>query len=272
MFNLLAQTPTGVHVCGHRGHSIGSPENTIAAFAATRENGGDSAEIDCVLTEDGEIVLMHDQTLDRTTNGTGLVSTKSLAEIQKLDAGSWFDGRFAGERVPTLIEAIDFAKSNDFGLVVEVKEVRQLDRFVERLNAVLADTKGADHLVMISFDHALLLHLKDALPGIRTEGITHARHADIVGVARAARLDSLSIEHQMFASEDGAALHEAGVAVRFHLQRPAFYSRYAALGVDLLAPVSSYLAQGVIDTVSGDDVSFLAALRAAAISSAEAAQ
>ncbi len=91
MFNLIAQTPTGIHVCGHRGHSIGSPENTIAAFAATRENGGDSAEIDCVLTEDGEIVLMHDQTLDRTTNGTGLVSAKSVAEIQKLDAGSWFD-------------------------------------------------------------------------------------------------------------------------------------------------------------------------------------
>ncbi len=116
------------------------------------------------------------------------------------------------------------------------------------------------------------MHLKDALPGIRTEGITHARHADIVGVARAARLHSVSIEHQMFTSEDGAALHEAGVAVRFHLQRPAFYSRFAALGVDLLAPVSSYLAQGVIDTVSGDDVGFLAALKAAAISSAEAAQ
>jgi glycerophosphoryl diester phosphodiesterase len=110
------------------------------------------------------------------------------------------------------------------------------------------------------------------LPGIRTEGITHARHADIVGVARAARLDSVSIEHQMFAPEDGAALHKAGVAVRFHLQRPAYYSRYAALGVDLLAAVPGYMAEGGIDTVSGDDVSFLAGLRAAATSSAEAAQ
>jgi glycerophosphoryl diester phosphodiesterase len=263
MLKLLAQTAAEVHVCGHRGHSIGAPENTIAAFVATREHGGDASEIDCLLTEDGEIVLMHDQTLDRTTNGTGLVSSQSLADIRKLDAGSWFDGRFGGERVPTLTEAIEFAKTYDFGLVVEVKEARQMDRFVRRLGAILAETGGADHLVMISFDHAFLRDLKDALPTIRTEGITHARHADFARVAKAARLDSVSVEHQMFLPEDGAALHNAGVAVRFHLQRPAYYDRYKALGVDLLAPVSGYIAAGVIDTVSGDDVAFLAALKAA---------
>lgn len=265
MFKLLAQNAADLHVCGHRGHSIGAPENTIAAFVATREHGGDSAEIDCVLTEDGEIVLMHDQTVDRTTNGTGLVSAKSLTDIRKLDAGSWLDGRFSGERIPTLAEAIEFAKTYDFGLVVEVKEARQTDRFVRRLGAVLAETAGADHLVMISFDHAFLRDMKDALPGVRTEGITHARHADFVGVAKAARLDSLSIEHQMFRPEDGVALHKAGVAVRFHLQRPAYYDRYKALGVDLLAPVPSYVADGVIDTISGDDVGFLAELKAAGV-------
>jgi glycerophosphoryl diester phosphodiesterase len=265
MLKLLAQNAAEVHVCGHRGHSIGAPENTIAALVATREHGGNSAEIDCVLTEDDEIVLMHDQTLDRTTNGTGLVSSRSLADIRKLDAGSWFDGRFVGERVPTLAEAIEFAKTYDFGLVVEIKEARQMDRFVRRLGAVLSETGGADHLVMISFDHVILRDLKDVLPGIRTEGITHARHADFVGVAKAARLDSVSMEHQMFMPEDGAALHKAGVAVRFHLQRPAYYDRYEALGIDLLAPVSGYIAAGVIDTISGDDVGFLAALKAAAI-------
>jgi len=265
LLKLLAQNAAEVHVCGHRGHSIGAPENTIAAFTATREHGGDSAEIDCVLTEDGEIVLMHDQTLDRTTNGTGLVSAKTLADIRTLDAGGWFDERFAGERIPTLAEAIEFAKTYDFGLVVEVKEARQMDRFVRRLGAVLAETDGADQLVMISFDHAFLRDLKEALPSVRTEGITHARHADFVGVAKAARLDSISIEHQMFAPQDGAALHKAGVAVRFHLQRPAYYDRYKALGIDLLAPVSAHIADGVIDTISGDDVAFLAELKAAGV-------
>ena len=270
MFHLLASDRTAVHVCGHRGHSIGAPENTMAAFIATIERGGDSAEIDCVLTADGEIVLMHDQTLDRTTSGTGLVSAKNLAEIRELDAGGWFGPSFAGERVPTLAEAIDFAKAHDFGLVVEVKENQKVDRFVARLGEILATMRGADQLVMISFDHAFLRDLKDALPGIRTEGITHARHADIVGVAKAARLDSVSIEHQMFTPADGEALHRAGVAVRLHLQRPAYYERYAALGLDWLAPVADYIARGVVDTISGDDVAFLAALRASTAATTEA--
>ena len=60
MFQIFARDNGFVHVCGHRGHSIGSPENTLAALTAARENGGTSAEIDCMLTSDGEIVLMHD--------------------------------------------------------------------------------------------------------------------------------------------------------------------------------------------------------------------
>ena len=93
MFRLLASDNGFVHVCGHRGHSIAAPENTLAALTATRDNGGTSAEIDCMLTTDGEIVVMHDDFLDRTTDGSGLVSQTTLDEIRKLDAGSSFDAR-----------------------------------------------------------------------------------------------------------------------------------------------------------------------------------
>ena len=74
MFRLLAAENGFVHVCGHRGNSIASPENTLAALTSTRDAGGTSAEIDVMLTADGELVLMHDDFLDRTTDGSGLVS------------------------------------------------------------------------------------------------------------------------------------------------------------------------------------------------------
>jgi glycerophosphoryl diester phosphodiesterase len=260
MFRLLAAENGFVHVCGHRGNSILSPENTLAALTSTRDNGGTSAEIDVMLTADGELVLIHDDFLDRTTDGTGLVSGLSLAAIRRLDAGSWFGPGFAGERVPTLAEALDHARRIGLGLVVEVKESRNLDGVVDRL-ADLIETAGFNqHAILISFDHAFLKSAKDRLAGIRTEGIVHARHADIAEVARTAGLDSVSIEHAMFRPEDGEALHAAGVAVRFHLQRPAYYDRYAAAGIELLPEAQEWIVGGFIDTISGDDVAFLAGL------------
>lgn len=264
MFKLLVSDNGFVHVCGHRGHSIGAPENTLTALTATRDHGGTSAEIDCMLTADGEIVLMHDDFLDRTTDGSGLVSRATLAEIKALDAGTWFNQRFAGERVPTLVEAFDHARAIGLALVVEIKEFQDTDRLVARLAEILDGSGYADDAIFISFDHVFLKDLKERLPGIRTEGILHARHVDPAGVARAANLDSVSVEHMMFRPEDGAALHDAGVAVRFHLQRPEEHSRYARAGVDVVGDVHGWIAAGVIDTVSGDDVAYLADLVAAA--------
>jgi glycerophosphoryl diester phosphodiesterase len=256
-FRLLAADNGFVHVCGHRGHSIAAPENTLAALDATRDNGGTSAEIDVMLTADGELVLMHDDFLDRTTNGSGLVAHATLGEIRRLDAGSWFDPAFSGERVPTLAEALDHARAIGLGLVVEAKESWNPEGVIDRL-AALIDTAGFNQTaILISFDHAFLKDAKRRLPGLRTEGIVHARHADIAAVAEAAGLDSVSIEHMMFRAEDGQALHRAGVAVRFHMQRPAYYTRYAAAGIDLVADARRWIAGGLVDTVSGDDVAFL---------------
>jgi glycerophosphoryl diester phosphodiesterase len=260
MFRLLAAENGFVHVCGHRGNSILSPENTLAALTSTRESGGTSAEIDVMLAADGELVLMHDDFLDRTTDGSGLVSASTLAEIRRLDAGAWFGPAFAGERVPTLAQALDHARKIGLGLVVEVKESLDLDGVVDRLAGLIETAGFDDHAIVISFDHAFLRSLKERLPGVRTEGIVHARHADIAAVARSALLDSVSIEHAMFRPEDGDALHAAGVAVRFHLQRPTYYGRYAAAGIDLLPEVQQWIAGGFVDTISGDDVAFLAGL------------
>jgi glycerophosphoryl diester phosphodiesterase len=104
----------------HRGASAHAPENTLAAFRRAVELGADAVEMDVHLTADGHVVVIHDATLDRTTNGTGAVTERSLSDIRSLDAGSWFDPRFAGERIPTLDEAFDVIPKGVLA-VVEVK-------------------------------------------------------------------------------------------------------------------------------------------------------
>jgi glycerophosphoryl diester phosphodiesterase len=257
---LLASENGFVHVCGHRGHSIAAPENTIAALEAARAAGATSCEIDVVLSRDDEIVLAHDLTLDRTTDGTGLIASRNAAEIAGLDAGAWFGAAFRGEPMPTLRDVLDFARGSRLGLVVEIKERARVGRLAERLAALLDETGAILDIVLLSFDHVDLLRAKERLPGIRTEGITHARHADPVGVARAARLDSLSIELERFHPDDAKALHAAGVAIRCHLPPPSELAALARYGIDVEPEIGGWLSAGLIDTISCDDVAWLAGL------------
>jgi len=90
--------------------------------------------------------------------------------------------RLAGERVPTLAEALDHARRIGLGWFVEVKESRNLDGVVDRLADLIATAGFNEHAILISFDHAFLKSAKNRLAGLRTEGIVHARHADIVAV------------------------------------------------------------------------------------------
>jgi glycerophosphoryl diester phosphodiesterase len=97
-------------IVAHRGSSADRPENTLASIRRAIEAGATAVEIDVRLTKDGVPVLSHYSKLDRATNGRGKVHDKTLEEIQRLDAGSWFDARFAGERVPSLEQALALCK------------------------------------------------------------------------------------------------------------------------------------------------------------------
>ena len=257
---LLASDNGFVHICGHRGHSIAAPENTLSALRAAKAAGATSCEIDLVLTRDDEIILAHDLILDRITDGHGPIAEKTAAELARLDAGSWFAPTFAGERLPMLREVLAYAQPAGLGLVAEIKERRRIDRLLERLAALLAETGALDDVVLISFDHVDLRRAKNIIPGIRTEGITHARHADPVGVARAARLDSFSIELDRFDPTDARALHAAGIALRCHVPPPPSLANLREYGIDPLPDLQAWLSAGLIDTLSGDDVTFLADL------------
>lgn len=246
-----------VHICGHRGHNVAAPENTLVAFRAAHEMGGTSIEIDVVLSKDREIFVLHDLLVDRTSNGKGAARDMTAAELGALDAGSWFDPGFAGERMPTLRDTLKLAGDLDLIVEAEVKEKLNLDAFASALAQVLAAGDRDGRVVMISFDHAHLKQLKAAIPGLRTGGIVHERFPDPVAVARSANLDELCIDLAVFDPDDARRLHEAGIAIRCHAYSPKAFGKAVRAGLGWQENLASWLKAGLIDTLSGDDVGWL---------------
>ena len=249
-----------IHVCAHRGHSVGAPENTIPALDAAAARRATVAEIDVVLTADDEIVLLHDEILDRTTDGRGPVAALELAAIRRLDAGAWFGPAFAGTPIPTLGEALAAARRHGMGLLVEIKERRRADLMIERLARFIEDERAADDLLVISFDHVSLVRMRERLPSVRTELITHARHVEIAAIARRAAAASVSIEWNMFHPDDADALHAEGIAVRVTLPGPEKLALGRSYGFDDEARCRAHLAAGRIDVLAGDDTAFTRAM------------
>jgi len=103
----IAPMVSATDACAHRGDVKAAPENTIPAFESAVEKGAAQIEFDVQLSQDGVLVIMHDSTVDRTTDGTGRVSDLTFGALRKLDAGSWFDTAFAGIRIPTLRETLE---------------------------------------------------------------------------------------------------------------------------------------------------------------------
>jgi glycerophosphoryl diester phosphodiesterase len=259
-FSFLASAAGRVHVCGHRGYSLHFPENTLPAFEAARAAGATTIEIDVVLTRDDELVVLHDLTVDRTTDGQGFAADLTLAEIGELDAGKTFDPRFAGTRVPTFAATLEWAKRAGIGVVLEIKEASRPDIAVDMIAALLKPAGMNDRVIVISFDHTVLKRAVERHPELRTEAITHARHVDLLGVLKACGASSVSIELDMFHPDDGRSLHHAGLSNRVHVPRPETLAEYWRGGRDPVPQLVEWIADGLIDTISGDDVPFIARL------------
>ena len=149
----------------HRGASGVAPENTMAAFEAAIEMGATAVEMDLRANKDGHVVVLHDRSLDRTTDGSGLVSRSDLAELQTLDAGSWFGERFAGERIPTLEDVFERI-ADRMPLVLHVKE---RDKGIETRIAELAAERGKIESITVSSTMPdVLANVRKLLPDART--------------------------------------------------------------------------------------------------------
>lgn len=139
--SLMIEPKDKVAVIAHRGASAYAPENTLASFERAVELNADWFELDCLLAKDGTVMVSHDNDVDRCTDGTGNITGKTLAELKALDAGSWYDPKFAGERLPTLAEALALAKGR-IGVYVEIKSVADDGPVMEQLRSSVGITEN----------------------------------------------------------------------------------------------------------------------------------
>lgn len=154
-------------IVGHRGAPQMAPENTLASFRAAALAGAQAVEFDVALTFDSRPVVIHDTSLERTTDGTGLLAENTLEAISGLDAGSWFDPSFAGEVVPTLEETIDLLEVLGLGADIELKP--DPGREVETAQVALGIAqecwpRDKQPPVITSFSRVALAAAKEALP------------------------------------------------------------------------------------------------------------
>jgi len=150
----------------HRGASALAPENTLAAFREAVDRGCEWIETDVRLTSDLFPILIHDDTVNRTTGARGIVGKLELRQILRLDAGSWFGRRFRGERIPTLDEALEWSRGR-CGLNLELKEEdRSGEAICRTIRSVLAHG-AAERVLFSSFRAADLLRIRSALPRAR---------------------------------------------------------------------------------------------------------
>jgi len=151
-------------IFAHRGASAYAPENTLAAFELAIQQGADALEMDLKLTADGEVVVIHDQTLDRTTGKRGKVGQTPLAELRKLDAGSHFDVAFKGEPVPTLREVFEkIGKRIPYNLEL-TNYASPTDNLPEKTAEIVEQYKLTEHVLFSSFNPLALIRVRRRLP------------------------------------------------------------------------------------------------------------
>lgn len=165
---------TRPRVIAHRGFSGHAPENTMAAFRAAIELGADMMELDVLLSRDGEVVVIHDETLERTTDGEGRVADFDLSELRRLDAGSWYAERFRGEHIPTLEEVLELANGQIL-LNVEIKTEAVTDEarggIEEKVLDLIRRHEMNERVLLSSFDPRALAHSRQLDPGIPTASL-----------------------------------------------------------------------------------------------------
>lgn len=224
-----------MQIIAHRGNAWLAPQNTIAAFDAARRAGAHAIELDIQLLADGGAAVIHDDTVDATTNGTGAVRDLTSEQITALDAGSWFSPAFAGARVPLLGDVVDFfADHREISMLLEIKGIWEEEPLARALTAV-TDAGLADRVVVQSFEEETVRLARELAPTLKREWLLETWRDDVIDVAYDLQVQGVNpsglilLEHPDFVDE----MHGAGLSVAvWTLNEPGHWAAARTIGVD----------------------------------------
>lgn len=231
---------SAVEVVAHRGYSAKAPENTVAAFNLAWDQGSDACELDLYLTKDGKIAVLHDKDTKRTTGVNKLVKDSTLAELQELDAGSWKNKAYKGEKIPDLAESL---KTLPVGTKRFLLEVKCGPEVVPVLAKELSEwPKLRRHqLCIIAFNREVAQQSKKALPWIKVLRLSSEKEnkqpvdlAQLIADTKADGLDGLDLGLKWKWSEEMVKqIKDAGLELHvWTVNKPGDVRRLAELGVD----------------------------------------
>ena len=243
-------------IIAHRGASARAPENTLTAFRKAVQLGAKVAELDVHMSGSGDVIVIHDETLNRTTDGEGRVSDLTTADIRAVDAGRWKDVKYLGEQVPTLPMVLE-AVGRDLILCIELKSGDGLAEAV--VEAVRAASLG-NRVLFFSFDTAHVRALKALEPQVPVVWLVGKEDAEEAGYAvdlptKAAELgaDVLGLSMRIVDQAIVIASHGAGLPVfAFTANRPDHIRKLIEAGVDGIITDRPDFALGIVEEVSSD--------------------
>jgi glycerophosphoryl diester phosphodiesterase len=181
-------------IYAHRGSSGTHPENTLAAFRDTANLNIHGVEFDVHLTKDGELVVIHDESIQRTSNGTGYVKDMTLSELRAFDYGSWFSSDFSGERIPTLDEVLNIFKNTTHHVNIELKsDIFPYEGLGNKVLYAIEKFQMADRVVVSSFDHEAIREFKKSAPHIEVALLSMEVLVDANDYARFIPADAIHI-------------------------------------------------------------------------------
>lgn len=219
-------------IIGHRGAPGHAPENTMASFRRAVEMGATFIETDLRLSHDAKFVAMHDATLDRTSNGRGLVRDFTLAQLRELDAGSWYGHEFAGEKIPMLEEILNFAREADVVFYLEIKHESGWGVHHGVASALRAANEPA-RTVVISFDPSMLGQLRRLDAGLLTGMLFENPMANAVAKAQEVGARQIAPRADLITRELLSEARDAGLqVVTWTVNEPAQMERLISLGVN----------------------------------------
>lgn len=204
-------------IFAHRGASGTHPENTMAAFEAAVRLGADGIELDVQMTKDGQIVVIHDETVNRTTNGKGAIERMTYAQVAELDAGSWFHPKFAGEKILTLDEFLTWATGNTMQINIELKTNKVPYHGIEQKVLKLIDVYNMRGRVIISsFNQDSVGRVIELDPYIAVAGLVWRIPRETVTAAKKLGLTALHTQVSFALSEYGREAIDSGILLRLY--------------------------------------------------------
>lgn len=219
------------HIIAHRGMSSLAPENTMASFAACIDHGVKSFEFDVDIIGDGTLICIHDDTLDRTTNGKGGYYNLGFSDIRKLDAGKWFSETYTFEPIPELASVVELMNKSQLDANLEIKPCKGgyvlQEKLIQHIAVALNSLDPQRRLVISSFDHEQLRMAGKAMPNRRFAALTETDHEkplieqvemwlEIAAKfpETGAKLEALHIDNEGLTAEAVKMIKDAGYKVR----------------------------------------------------------